>query len=162
MLDCGRAPQWIAGLTVFFDHADERRRYVCAGVPRLVSDPDPRLSLALFRGNATYAATQATSYRMGVSTRVTVTSPANGSTTRAGTPLAVRGGTSPNKSGSLITLYRFSGGRYVAVQNARVASNGTYVFSYTFAKGSYTLKVGIGRTNGNFVGYSPAFGAYRV
>src|SRR6476620_307059 len=53
MLDCGRAPQRIAGLTVFFDHADERRRYVCAGVPRLVSDPDPRLSLALFRGNAT-------------------------------------------------------------------------------------------------------------
>lgn len=53
MLDAGRAPQQVAGLTVFFDHADDRRRYVLAGVPRLVADPDPRLSLVLYRGVST-------------------------------------------------------------------------------------------------------------
>jgi len=51
MLDAGRAPQLVAGLTVFFDHADERRRYVLAGVPRVVADPEPRLSLVLYRGS---------------------------------------------------------------------------------------------------------------
>lgn len=50
MLDSGRAPLLIAGLTVFFDHADEARRYVLAGMPRLVANPAPQLSLLLFRG----------------------------------------------------------------------------------------------------------------
>ena len=117
---------------------------------------------ALYRGDANNAATHATSYRMGVSTRVTVTSPANGVRSSVKTPLVVRGGTSPNKGGNLITLYRYSGGRYIAVQNVRVASNGTYAFSVNLGRGNYTLKVGIGRTNGNFVGYSPAFGVHRV
>ena len=52
MLDAGRAPEQIAGVTVFFDHADERRRYVLAEAPRLVADPDPRLSLVLYRGTS--------------------------------------------------------------------------------------------------------------
>ncbi|MCU1623108.1 MAG: hypothetical protein JWL79_1953 [Frankiales bacterium] len=116
----------------------------------------------LFRGNSTSGPSQATSYRLGVSTRVTVTSPSNGARSSVKSPLVVRGGTSPNKSGNLITLYRYSGGRYVAVQNVRVASNGTYRFSVNLARGSYTLKVGIGRTHGNFVGYSPAFGVHRI
>lgn len=50
MLDAGRAPERIAGLTLFFDHADAQRRYVLAETPRLVANPDPRLSLVLFRG----------------------------------------------------------------------------------------------------------------
>lgn len=50
MLDAGRAPQLIGGLTVFFDHADARRRYILADTPRVVADPDPRLSLVVFRG----------------------------------------------------------------------------------------------------------------
>ncbi len=50
MLDAGRAPQQIAGLSVFFDHADETRRYLLPGMPRLVADPTPQLSLVLFRG----------------------------------------------------------------------------------------------------------------
>ena len=50
MLDAGRAPQRIAGLTLFFDHADAQRRYVLAETPRLVANPDPQLSLVLFRG----------------------------------------------------------------------------------------------------------------
>src|SRR5688572_13191385 len=50
MLDAGRAPELIAGLTVFFDHADESRRYVLAGMPQLVANPVPQLSLLLFRG----------------------------------------------------------------------------------------------------------------
>lgn len=50
MLDAGRAPQRIAGLTLFFDHADPQRRYVLAETPRLVANPDPQLSLVLFRG----------------------------------------------------------------------------------------------------------------
>jgi hypothetical protein len=53
MLDAGRAPQQIGGLTVFFDHADERRRYVLADTPRLVAAPDPQLSLVVFRGTGT-------------------------------------------------------------------------------------------------------------
>jgi hypothetical protein len=53
MLDAGRAPELIAGLTVFFDHADEQRRYVMSALPRLVATPDPRLSLLIFRGNNT-------------------------------------------------------------------------------------------------------------
>src|SRR3954452_8782031 len=53
MLDAGRAPQLIGGLTVFFDHADEHRRYVLAEAPRLVMNPDPQLSLLIYRGNAT-------------------------------------------------------------------------------------------------------------
>jgi hypothetical protein len=116
----------------------------------------------IFRGNSNGAATQASSYRMGVSTRVTVSSPANGVRSSVRSPLVVRGTTSPNKGGSIITLYRFSGGRYVAVQNVRVASNGSYAFSTNLGRGDYTLKVGIGRTTGNFVGYSPAFGVHRV
>ena len=51
MIDAGRAPQRIGGLTVFFDHADDDRRYVLAEVPRLVLDPEPQLSLLLFRGD---------------------------------------------------------------------------------------------------------------
>ena len=50
MLDAGRPPQFIAGVTVFYDHADEHRRYVLADAPRLVADPVPNLSLVLFRG----------------------------------------------------------------------------------------------------------------
>jgi hypothetical protein len=53
MLDASRPPERIAGLTVFHDHADDTRRYVLADAPRLVADPLPRLSLVLFRGNAT-------------------------------------------------------------------------------------------------------------
>ncbi len=51
MLDAGRAPQRIEGLTLFFDHADEQRRYVLADTPRVVANPDPQLSLVLFRGD---------------------------------------------------------------------------------------------------------------
>jgi hypothetical protein len=116
----------------------------------------------IFRGNSNGAATQASTYRIAVMTRVTVTSPSNGVRSSVRSPLVVRGTTSPNKGGSVITLYRFSGGRYVAVQNVRVASNGTYAFSTKLGRGDYTLKVGIGRTTGNFVGYSPAFGVHRV
>jgi hypothetical protein len=116
----------------------------------------------IFRGNANYDATNATSYRMGVSTKVTVTTPTNGSTTSVASPLVVRGTTTPNKGGSLITLYRWNGSFWAAVQNRTVASNGSYAFSYGFGRGSWTLKVGIGRTTGNFVGYSPAFGIHRV
>ncbi|MCU1603120.1 MAG: phospholipase, partial [Frankiales bacterium] len=116
----------------------------------------------LYRGDSTNGPTQATTYRMGVSTRVTVTSPSNGVRSSVKSPLVVRGGTSPNKGGSLITLYRFSAGRYIAVQNVRVGSAGTYAFSVNLARGNYTLKVGIGRAQGNFVGYSPAFGVHRV
>ncbi len=50
MLDSGRPPQRIAGLTLFYDHADEHRRYVLAETPRLVANPTPQLSLVLFRG----------------------------------------------------------------------------------------------------------------
>jgi hypothetical protein len=116
----------------------------------------------IYRGDANYDASQAPSYRMGVSTRVTVTSPANGSRSSVSSPLVIRGLTSPNKSGSLITLYRWNGSTWAAVQNRTVASNGSYGFSYNFGRGAWTLKVGIGRTTGNFVGYSPAFGVYRV
>lgn len=52
MLDAGRAPQFIAGMSVFYDHADKQRRYVLPGAPRLVADPLPNLSLLLFRGEA--------------------------------------------------------------------------------------------------------------
>ena len=52
MLDAGRPPQLIAGMTVFYDHADAHRRYVLPGAPRLVADPLPNLSLVLFRGEA--------------------------------------------------------------------------------------------------------------
>ena len=52
MLDIGRPPQHIAGLTLFYDHANMDRRYVLAEVPRLVADPDPQLSLLLFRGES--------------------------------------------------------------------------------------------------------------
>jgi hypothetical protein len=116
----------------------------------------------LFRGNTNYDGTSATSYRMGVSTRVTVTSPANFSTSSHSTPLVVRGLTSPNKSGKLITLYRWNGSVWYPIQNRTVASNGSYAFSYGFGRGNWTLKVGIGRTTGNFVGYSPALGIHRT
>lgn len=68
MLDAGRAPQRIERLVLFFDHADEQRRYVLPEAPRLVANPDPQLSLLLFRGDeaggllqleATLAPTQA-------------------------------------------------------------------------------------------------------
>ena len=50
MLDAGRPPQLIAGLTVFHDHADSARRYVLPEMPTLVANPDPQLSLVVFRG----------------------------------------------------------------------------------------------------------------
>src|SRR5688500_3306510 len=52
MLDIGRPPQHIAGLTLFYDHVNMDRRYVLAEVPRLVANPDPQLSLLLFRGES--------------------------------------------------------------------------------------------------------------
>ncbi|MFN2540335.1 MAG: fibronectin type III domain-containing protein, partial [Mycobacteriales bacterium] len=116
----------------------------------------------LYRGDSSHDATQAPSYRMGVSTKVTVTSPANGSRSSVRSPLVVTGTTTPNKGGNLITLYRWNGSIWAAVQNVRVASNGTYRFTVNFSRGPWTLKVGIGRTTGNFVGYSPAFGVYRA
>lgn len=52
MLDAGTAPRHIGGLTVFADHADPGVRYVLADTPRVRADPEPRLSLVLFRGEA--------------------------------------------------------------------------------------------------------------
>lgn len=51
MIDAGRPPQQIGGLTLFLDHADDDRRYAVAEIPRLVFDPEPQLSLLLFRGD---------------------------------------------------------------------------------------------------------------
>lgn len=50
MLDAGTAPRSIGGVTVFADHADPELCYVVADVPRVRADPEPRLSLLLFRG----------------------------------------------------------------------------------------------------------------
>ena len=50
MLDATLPPQYLAGLTLFRDHADPRRRYVLATTPRVVDDPSLQLSLLLFRG----------------------------------------------------------------------------------------------------------------
>lgn len=50
MLDAGTAPLHIGGVTVFADHADPELRYVIADAPRVRADPEPRLSLLLFRG----------------------------------------------------------------------------------------------------------------
>lgn len=52
MLDAGTAPLHIGGVTVFADHADPELRYVIADAPRVRADPEPRLSLLLFRGPA--------------------------------------------------------------------------------------------------------------
>lgn len=49
MLDAGRAPAYLHGLIVFFDHADEDLRYIVPETPSIVLDPDPRLSLLLYR-----------------------------------------------------------------------------------------------------------------
>lgn len=51
MLDAGRAPAFRRGLTMFFDHADPGVVYVAPDVPRLVADPEPQLSLFVFRGD---------------------------------------------------------------------------------------------------------------
>lgn len=50
MLDAGRPFERLDGLTLFFDHADEQRRYVLAEVPGVIADPAPRVSLVLYRG----------------------------------------------------------------------------------------------------------------
>jgi len=50
MLDAGTAPRRIGGLTVFGDHADPKLRYVLAEVPRVRTDPEPQISLLMFRG----------------------------------------------------------------------------------------------------------------
>lgn len=50
MLDAGRAPDVHGGVIVFHDHADPGLRYVTAEAPRIERDPDPRISLVLFRG----------------------------------------------------------------------------------------------------------------
>jgi hypothetical protein len=52
MLDAGTAPLHIAGVTIFSDHADPQLRYVVADAPRVPADPEPRLTLLLFRGPA--------------------------------------------------------------------------------------------------------------
>ena len=49
MLDAGRAPALRRGLNLFFDHADTGVVYVAAQVPGLAHNPDPQLSLWMFR-----------------------------------------------------------------------------------------------------------------
>ncbi len=50
MLDASQAPQRLAGLTIFEDHADPSVRYVMTDVPTVVSEPEPQVGLVLYRG----------------------------------------------------------------------------------------------------------------
>lgn len=52
MLDASRAPQLLAGLVLFADHADANLRYVLPPAPTLVADPTPRIALLHFRGGS--------------------------------------------------------------------------------------------------------------
>ena len=116
----------------------------------------------IFRGDGAHAATSATTYRHSVSTKVIITTPTNNAVSSVRSPLVVKGYVSPLKAaGTVITLFRYSGGRYVAVATGRLASNGAYTISYNAPRGDYTFKTGIGRTPGNFVGYSAAVGVHR-
>ncbi|MGZ4493439.1 MAG: fibronectin type III domain-containing protein [Nocardioides sp.] len=112
---------------------------------------------AYFDGTATERAVQSYGLVERVATKVTVASPAN--SLRTGTRrLAVTGSTSPDKAGQAVYLYERRSGRNVLIAKATVASNGSYRFVYTFAKGTHVYLVGIHATSTNAAGVS----AYRT
>jgi hypothetical protein len=113
---------------------------------------------ATYAGTSSVAASSAKALPVQVSAAVTVTTPKNNSTTSAASPLAIRGGISPNKAGRTIGLYRGS----ALVARATVAANGTYAFSVRLAKGTYALHVNIGPTPGNVTGNSAVFNVKRT
>ncbi|MBW8792614.1 MAG: fibronectin type III domain-containing protein [Streptomyces sp.] len=104
---------------------------------------------------AVNAAASAPTYSVSVGTRITITSPRSGSSSGATTLLVIRGATSPNKAGHTIGLFRRYADGYHGVASAKIASNGTYVFSIRLPRGSYSLKTGLGAMSGNAAGFSP-------
>jgi hypothetical protein len=114
-----------------------------------------------FPGTAEFAPAFSTSYRLPVSPQLTITSPTDRTPTSSRSRLVVRGLVSPAKPGATVSLLRFDGHRFVVVAHARVVGNG-YAFAAALPRGKHTLRVSIGRTDGNWLGYSPAFGADRT
>jgi hypothetical protein len=115
------------------------------------------LVTSAFGGDSVNAAVSAPAYRMGVATKVTVTSPRSGASSSAASILAVTGSLSPVKAGRTIVLVRVVNGRRTEVARTGVASNGSYRFTLKPGRGSYVYAVTIGATPGNVAGTSPAF-----
>jgi hypothetical protein len=116
---------------------------------------------AAYASESSNAAATSVARQLPVAALVRVTSPRSGATTAATSTLLVKGAVSPNKSGRTVGLYRLVNGVYRGIASAKIASNGSYVISVKLAKGSYTLRTGVGATPGNTAGNSAAFSAKR-
>jgi hypothetical protein len=113
---------------------------------------------ASYAGTSTVAASTSKALPVQVSSLITVSTPKNNAISSSATPLAIRGGITPNKAGRTIGLYRGS----AIVARATVAANGTYAFNVRLARGSYALHVNIGPTPGNVTGNSVTFNVRRT
>jgi hypothetical protein len=108
---------------------------------------------------ATYAGDSTTSggtitNTLPVATRITVSSPRNGSRSSISSPLVVTGTTGPNKAGKVVGIYRLANGNSTLLGRATVQSNGTYRFSVRLGRGDHVVRVGLGPTTGNRAGAS--------
>ncbi|MCW2599074.1 MAG: hypothetical protein JWM02_903 [Frankiales bacterium] len=108
---------------------------------------------AVFSATATQAAATSNTVRTLVRTAVTITSPKSGTQTRTRT-VAITGKIYPNHPGGIVNLYERRGTSYVLIARARVASNSTFRFVRTFARGTHVLQVRIGATSTNAAGNS--------
>lgn len=113
---------------------------------------------ATFAGDGLNAPAAAPAYKLGVAPRIDRTSPANGSSTPAGTTLYVRGKVTPNKAGRVIVLRNGT----TEVGRTTVAKDGTFAIPSRLARGTYVLRVYIGASTGNVAGYSAPFRIYRT
>ena len=116
-----------------------------------------------YPGDASHLASAAVTRSVGVSTKVTVTSPPHGARSAAASVLYVTGTTSPNKAGKPAYLYRrLSNGRLQALTLTTIASNGTYRLAIRLGKGAYTLVVSVPAATGNTTGRSVYFTHFRI
>ena len=111
---------------------------------------------AVFAGTANHAAATSAAMAIPVRIRLTVTSPASGSTVPTGT--SVRGTAATRHAGVALTLQRrLTDGSWSSVRAGTLGTDGKFALAANLLTGSYTLRVISAATAANAAGESASF-----
>jgi hypothetical protein len=116
-----------------------------------------------FVGDAAVSPATSGAARTLVAPRVRIWSPLNRSTSSSASVLRVTGKVAPNKAGRVVVLYYVTRThRLVKLTASRLSARSTFVLRYRLKRGTWHLRVVIGRSPGNVYGSSPTLTVRRT